>query len=80
MSVSLYELVRREVNRMVSGFERHEKGNIHPLIMHQVEKYIIGVVLEETRFNLVLAAKILGISRSTLYRKIQTFKIPDQPK
>jgi len=81
-SLSLYDLLRREVKRMVSGFGRHEQGNIHPLIMHEVEKYIIEVVLEETNFNFVMASKILGIGRSTLYRKIEALHIQDrsQPK
>jgi len=80
MSLSLYDLLRREVKRMVSGFGRHAQGNIHPLIMQEVEKCIIEAVLEETNFNLVMAAKILGIGRSTLYRKIKSLNIQDTSK
>lgn len=71
MSVSLYDLLDRDVRKMVSSLGRYEKGNIYPLVMHEVERYVIGVVLEETRGNYLRAAQILGISRSTLYRRIQ---------
>jgi len=75
MSLSLYELLKRDVKKMVHGFGSHEQGNIYPLIMQEVEKCLIELVLEEYRYNYLRAAKILGISRSTLYRKIEVFKI-----
>ncbi len=72
---SLYDLLKREIKKMVSGASPHKKGNIYPLVMQEVERYIITLVLEETSYNLVVAAHVLGISRSTLYRKIQALNI-----
>jgi transcriptional regulator with PAS, ATPase and Fis domain len=77
--MTLYDLLDREIKRMVSGFTLHSKGNIHPLIMNEIEKYIIEIVLRETNFNYVLTAKMLGIGRSTLYRRIQALGIAGQP-
>jgi len=59
---------------MITGIGS-SKGNIHPLIMQEIEAYIIDIVLRETAYNLLAASKILGISRSTLYRKIETLKL-----
>ncbi len=79
MSLSLYDLLRRDVRKMVSGISRYEKGNIYPLIVQEVEKYIIEVVLEEVRHNYFRAAQVLGISRSTLYQKIKYLNIDGKP-
>jgi len=75
MSISLYDLLRREIKKMVGSLGRNEKGNIYPLIMHEVERYLIMVVLEETNYNYFWAAQVLGISRSTLYRRIEALDI-----
>ncbi len=73
--MTLYELLNREIKRMANGIGLHNKGNIHPLIMNEIEKYIIEIVLEETGYNYLAASKMLGIGRSTLYRKIEALGI-----
>ena len=72
---SFYYFLKKEIKKMVGSLGRHEKGNIHPLIMNEIEKYLIIVVLEETNNNYLRASTVLGISRSTLYRKIEAFGI-----
>ena len=73
--MTLYELLHRDIKRMTAGIGLSNHGNIHPLIMHEIEKYIIQIVLEERNYNYVTAAKMLGIGRSTLYRKIENLAI-----
>ena len=75
--MTVYELLRRDIKRMIAGTERHNKGNIHPLIMNELEKYIIDIVLQDTKYNYLLASKMLGIGRSTLYRKIEALGITE---
>ena len=75
MTISLYDLLRRDVKIMAKGIGRNEQGNIYPLIMQEVEKYLISLILEETNQNYLHAARILGISRSTLYSKIKSLNI-----
>ena len=81
-SLSLFDLLQREIKKMISGIGRQEQGNIYPLIMREVEKTIIELVLQEAHFNCLLASRILGISRSSLYRKIESLKItiPKEPE
>ena len=79
MSLSLQDLLKKEIKRMVIGIGTNSKGNIFPLITQEVESTIIKLVLEETNFNYFQTAKLLGISRSTLYRKVYSYKI-DNPK
>jgi DNA-binding protein Fis len=75
MAGSLYDFLRKEIQRMMLGIGVHNEGNIYPLIVEEVERSIIKIVLEETSGNLFASAKMLGISRSTLYRKIKDLHI-----
>lgn len=72
---SLYDFLRKEIQQMILGIGTHNKGNIYPLVIGEIERSIIKIVLEETNNNLFASAKILGISRSTLYRKIKDLRI-----
>ncbi len=71
MAATLYELLKRDIKKMVSGLGSRDRGNIYPLVMQEIERYIISLVLEETNYNHLRAARTLGISRSTLYRKLE---------
>jgi DNA-binding NtrC family response regulator len=78
--MTLYELLRQQIKRMIAGTGRLSKGNIHPLIMQEIEKYIIQITLQETNNNYVATARVLGIARSTLYRKIRELGIENADK
>ncbi len=75
--LSLHDFIRREVKKMVIGIGLKGQGNIYPLVMEEIEKTIIELVLQETNYNYFATAKILGISRSTLYRRVEALKITD---
>jgi len=75
MSVSLYDFLKHEIKKMALSIDRNEKGNIHPLIMNEVERCLITLVLKETNNNYLQASRILGMSRSTLYRRIDALGI-----
>lgn len=70
-SLSLYDFLKKEVKKMAGSLGRYEHGNIYPLLMNEIEKYLIELVLEETNNNYVRSAQVLGISRSRLYRRIE---------
>jgi sigma-54 dependent transcriptional regulator, acetoin dehydrogenase operon transcriptional activator AcoR len=71
----LHDFLRKEIRKMASGVGVGETGNIFPLVIAEVEKCIIETALRENRFNYFATAKMLGIGRSTLYRKIKQFGI-----
>lgn len=75
MTTSLHDLIKIHIEHMLSGMDHRVRGNIYPLVMHEVEKYIIQVVLDETRGNFRVTARLLGISRSKLYRKVEQLEI-----
>ena len=45
--------------------------------MEEVERRYILHVVESTRGNKTLAARILGLDRKTLYRKLQQYGVKD---
>ena len=67
---SLEELVDLKLRSSMNGIERLDKGDIHAMVLEQVERPLIRFVLEKTRGNQVRAADILGINRNTLRKKI----------
>lgn len=49
------------------------------LTLHELEREYIGKVLETTRGNKAEAARILGVDRTTLYRKLEEYKLKNEP-
>ncbi len=43
--------------------------------LDEMEKEMIASTLKQTHFNMALSAKMLGISRATLYRKVNTYRL-----
>ncbi|MDJ0667347.1 MAG: sigma 54-interacting transcriptional regulator [Desulfobacterales bacterium] len=43
--------------------------------LREMEKEIILATLERTQYNMAETAKVLGISRATLYRKVKAYKL-----
>lgn len=47
------------------------------LTLRDLEREYIGRVLESTHGNKTEAARILGVDRTTLYRKLEEYKFKD---
>lgn len=76
--LSLGDFIRREIKKMVAGMSTKENGNIYSLVMEEAERHVIELVLQETQYNYVATAKMLGISRSRLYRRIRHLNLINQ--
>jgi two-component system nitrogen regulation response regulator GlnG len=72
---SLEELVDVKLRSCLQGIEQLENGEIHSMVLEQVERPLIRIILEKTRWNQVKAADILGINRNTLRKKINELGI-----
>jgi two-component system nitrogen regulation response regulator GlnG len=72
---SLEELVDGKLRSCLNGIEQLENGEIHSMVLEQVERPLIRIILEKTRWNQVKAADILGINRNTLRKKISELGI-----
>ncbi len=67
---SLEALVDMKLRSCMHGVEKLDKGNIHAMVLEQIERPLIRFILEKARWNQVKAADILGINRNTLRKKI----------
>ncbi len=67
---SLESLVDLKLRSSMNGVEKLDKGDIHAMVLEQIERPLIRFILEKTRWNQVKAADILGINRNTLRKKI----------
>jgi two-component system nitrogen regulation response regulator GlnG len=59
----------------MGGVEKLDRGEIHAIVLEQVERPLIRFILEKTRWNQVKTADILGINRNTLRKKISELGI-----
>ncbi len=76
-SVSLESLVKSKLEVLFRQQKEAdvELSDLHKLILEQVEKPLIELALRQNRGNQVKTAKLLGINRNTLKKKIDTFRI-----
>ena len=74
-SKPLVEYVRLSILEFLSHNSVQESTNLHSIVIDQVEKTMIEVVLEKYEYNQSKVSRILGISRSTLRKKIDVYNI-----
>jgi two-component system nitrogen regulation response regulator GlnG len=72
---SLEELVQNRLSRFLDKFDRLEAMDLYDKITQMVERPLLSLVLKKTRGNQIQAARVLGINRNTLRKKIKTLKI-----
>jgi Fis family transcriptional regulator, factor for inversion stimulation protein len=65
--------VKQTVIRYLDQLNGHDCGGLHALVMAEVEKPLLQAALEHAGFNQSKAAKALGLSRSTLRKKMEFY-------
>lgn len=76
-SVSLEKLVKSKLEVLFQQQKdaQVELDGLHKLVLEQVEKPLIELALSAHNGNQVKTARLLGINRNTLKKKIDTYKI-----
>lgn len=74
-SLSVKELLAGKLNGIFSKMMRIEKPNLYEILLVEFEKALFGVVLEQTKGSQLKAAKMLGINRNTLSKKLKQHKL-----
>jgi Fis family transcriptional regulator len=67
--------VKKAVELYFLQLNGHEAAGLYALVMNEVEKPLLESVLEHAGYNQTKAAKILGLSRSTLRKKLDEYHI-----
>lgn len=71
--------VRAVMQDYFARLDGHSANNLYELVMREVEQPLILTVLEHCGHNQTKAAKVLGVSRSTLRKKLSQFGIDQAP-
>lgn len=69
----LQELVYNLANRYLSENKGKNVNNLYDLFLAEVEPPLLQAVMEKRRGNQLQAAKMLGISRGTIRKKLQRY-------
>lgn len=73
---SLIDSIAKHIDLYFDMHDGHlPDSGIYKAIIQAVEKVLILKTLERVKFNRVKAARILGINRNTLSKKIEEYKI-----
>jgi Fis family transcriptional regulator, factor for inversion stimulation protein len=73
MALPLSAHVRIAVERYFSQLNGHPACGLHCMVIGEVEKPLIQTVLDHSGHNQTKAARILGMSRSTLRNKMERY-------
>jgi two-component system nitrogen regulation response regulator GlnG len=63
---SLEALIGNKLRATFTQMDVQELDNLYEMVLAQMERPLIRIILEKTRYNQVRAAEILGINRNTL--------------
>ena len=74
-SETLSEHVRHCVEKYFTQLNGHESADLYNLVLAEVEKPLLETALKYAEFNQSKAAKLLGMSRSTLRKKLEQYVI-----
>ena len=75
---SLEEVASRKLEALVKDAVQFDRGSLMSEVLPQVERPLLNLLLEQTRWNQQRAARILGINRNTLRKKIETLGLKNQ--
>ncbi len=71
----LSDCVTKALNHYFEQIDGHSINNLHQLVIEEVERPLFERVLSYTGGNQTRAASLLGISRSTLRKKLSVYGI-----
>ncbi|ASF46412.1 helix-turn-helix domain-containing protein [Methylovulum psychrotolerans] len=73
--VPLSAYVTQTLELYFAQLKDHDAVNLHTMVMGEVEKPLLEAALAHAGHNQTKAAKILGLSRSTLRKKLEHYGI-----
>jgi Fis family transcriptional regulator len=72
--IILRDYVEQTLDDYFTNLDGHKPANLYEMVLQEIEAPLIKSVLKYTDQNQSIAATILGISRGTLRKKMQSFK------
>lgn len=79
--VAFDKVLKRDIKRYIKQLRHIENGaNLRSFVVDLVDRSLIEITLDETNGNQSQTAKILGVSRNTLNRKMKSFNLNQTPQ
>ncbi len=75
LSVTLSDHVKETVEQYFSQLNGHDTAGLYAMVISEVEKPLLEATLKYCNDNQTKASKILGLSRSTLRKKIELYQL-----
>ncbi len=72
---SASDILEQRIVRFIGKARKGKTGGIYRLLMNEVESVLITVALRETGGNQAETARLLGINRNTLSKKIKMLQL-----
>ena len=73
--IPLFKQVNDAVEYYFSSLDGEKVTDLYTMVINEVEKGLLQAVLEKSNFNQSEAARILGISRTTLRKKMDLYDL-----
>jgi len=74
-AMGLEEIIEIKLEGFLSRLNDLEMNNLFETVLEMAERPLIRLILKQTGYNQIRAAKVLGINRNTLRKKIRTLRI-----
>lgn len=74
-SIPLSAYIRQAIDLYFAQLKGHNATGLHAMVIREVEKPLLEAALEHSGYNQTKAAKALGLSRSTLRKKLDHYGI-----
>jgi Fis family transcriptional regulator len=75
VSVPLALYIKQKVEQYFTQLNGHDPAGLHAMVISEVERPLLEAALEYSGYNQTKAAKALGLSRSTLRKKMEQYHI-----
>lgn len=73
--VSLSQAVETSVSNYLIAMQGQDLTNLYDILLQEVEAPLLTVVMRQTAFNQSRAAKMLGLNRGTLRKKLKRYDL-----
>lgn len=70
---SIQFILNEKINNYLNAMDSNKITNFYELYLSEIEPALFEAVMQKAKYNQVRAAKILGISRGTLRKKLKLY-------
>lgn len=73
-TITLKQVVKDTLRNYFSNIGNEQPVDFYNILLEEIERPLLEVLINHTHYNQVKMANILGISRGTLRKKIETIR------